>query len=57
MTAGEKKNFYNPQSRLTVTEEFIRIISTVVLPIAPGAVPHTAAIHTLPVTLLTHTVD
>lgn len=41
---------------LTVTEDFIRIVTAVVLPVAPGAVAHTAAVHTPPVALLTHTV-
>lgn len=55
MTAGWE-NLFNQKTRLTVTEDFIRIVSTVVLPIAPGAVPHTAAIYTPSVALLTHTV-
>lgn len=55
MTAG-RKNFSNQSTQLTVTEDFIRIVSTVVLPVAPGTVPHTATIHAPPVALLTHTV-
>lgn len=41
---------------LTITKHFVWIVSTVVLPIAPDAVPHTAAIHAPSVALLTHTV-
>lgn len=44
------------ENRLTVTENFIRVVSTVVLPVAPGAMCHTASVHTPSVALLTHTV-
>lgn len=39
-----------------ITEDFIRTVSTVILPVAPGAMPHTAAVHAPPVSLLAHTV-
>lgn len=52
---GEKYLFHQ-ETRLTVAEDFIRIVSAVVLPIAPGAMPHTAAIHAPSVALLAHTV-
>lgn len=44
------------ETRLTVTENFIRVVSTVVLPVAPGAVRHTSSVHTPSVALLTHTI-
>lgn len=39
-----------------VAEELIRIVSAVILTIAPGAVAHAPAVHTSPIALLTHTV-
>lgn len=40
----------------SVTEDFIRIVTTVVLPVAPRAMPHTAAVYAPSITLLAHTV-
>lgn len=50
------RNVFNQKTRLTVTKDFIGIVSAVVLPIAPGAMPHAATIHTPPVSLLAYTV-
>lgn len=41
---------------LTVAEDLIRIVPTVVPAVAPGAVEHAAPIHTPSVALFTHTV-
>lgn len=51
-----RKSLFNQGTQLTVTEDFIRIVSAVVLPVAPGAMSHAAAVHTPSVALLTHTV-
>lgn len=52
----DRKNSFNLETGLTVTEDFVRIVPAVVLPVAPGAVPHTAAVYTASVTLLAHPV-
>lgn len=56
VTTAGGANVSHQSGELTVTEEFIRVVPAVVLPVAPGTVPDAATVHTPPVALLTHTV-
>lgn len=51
---GERRRFI--RAGLTVAEDLVGIVPTVVPAVAPGAVAHAAPVHTPSVALFTHTV-